>query len=507
MTMVTNTSPRAGAKLNRQQRRQVARLAKKGRSGNGAAAPANAALQEAVKLHKTGHPHEALQLYRKILADRPDQVDALNLGGVASFQSGHIAGAVQMLERAAALKPNDAEIHNNLGKMLQVSSRVDQAVAAHRRAIEIKPNYADAHYNLGLALQTSGKKDRAMAAYRQVLDMEPDHVKALNNLAILLREHGDPDQAIAACRRAIEFRPRLAPAYNNLANALSDLGRREEAVTALKQAVAIAPNFGGAHYNLAKLFYHEADLAPAASALETALRVEPGLALARFFLGVIYDQQGDEAAASDHFARLAQSPEDFTHMVDSWSYAKSVRGPATRFHADTFETLRFGLEEAQVGGMVLEFGVRFGKSINFIAQHTDRQVHGFDSFEGLPEAWDQFEAGVYSTGGQLPEVASNVRLHAGWFSDTLPAFVKEHAGPVRFMNVDCDIYSSTKTIFDLLADRIVPGTIIVFDEYLINPTWRDDEYKAFQEAVERHSWKYEYIAFNLFSKQAAVKIL
>ena len=75
------------------------------------------------------------------------------------------------------------------------------------------------------------------------------------------------------------------------------------------------------------------------------------------------------------------------------------------------------------------------------------------------------------------------------------------------MNVDCDIYSSTKTIFEFLGDRIVPGTIIVFDEYLINPTWRDDEYKAFQEAVECHSWKYEYLAFNLFSKQAVVKIL
>ena len=40
MTMVTNTSPKAGAKQNRQQRRQAARLAKKGQKGNGAAAPA-----------------------------------------------------------------------------------------------------------------------------------------------------------------------------------------------------------------------------------------------------------------------------------------------------------------------------------------------------------------------------------------------------------------------------------------------------------------------------------
>ncbi len=65
MTMVANTSPGAGAKLNRQQRRQAARLAKGGRRGNGAAAPTDGTLQEAVKLHKAGHSHQALQLYRR----------------------------------------------------------------------------------------------------------------------------------------------------------------------------------------------------------------------------------------------------------------------------------------------------------------------------------------------------------------------------------------------------------------------------------------------------------
>ena len=507
MTMVANTSPKADARMNRQQRRQAARLAKKARRGNGAAAPTDAALQEAVKLHKAGHPHEALQLYRKILAVRPDQVDALNLGGVASFQSGHIAEAVQMLQRAVALKPGDAEIHTNLGNVLQASGRIDQAVAAYRRALEIKPDYADAHYNLGLALHISGKIDHAVAAYRQVLDIKPDHVKALINLGTLLLEYDVLDEAIAAYRRALRIAPGDAPVLNSLGAALYRTGERENAIAAVRHAIAVQPNYAKAHYNLGQILYRETELAPAADALTEALRCDPGLGMAHFYLGVIREQQGDAEAEAHHFASLADHPRETRHLVDSWNYAKCRRTTATRFHGDSFETLEFALGHAQVDGLVLEFGVRFGKSINFIAQHTGRQVHGFDSFEGLPEAWDHFEAGVYSTGGRLPEVASNVRLHAGWFSDTLPAFVNEHAGPVRFMNVDCDIYSSTKTIFELLGDRIVPGTIIVFDEYLVNPTWRDDEYKAFQEAVERHSWKYEYLAFNLFSKQAAVKIL
>ncbi len=163
MTMVTNTAPSAGAKPSRQQRRHAARLAKKGRRGNGAAAPTNAALQEAVKLHKAGRLHEALQLYRKILAVRPDQVDALNLGGVANLEltmSGRPSSSCRPRSGSSPAMPK----HNNLGNALQAAGSLDEAAAAYRRAIGIKPGYAEAHYNLGILLQKSSDTAGAAAA-------------------------------------------------------------------------------------------------------------------------------------------------------------------------------------------------------------------------------------------------------------------------------------------------------------------------------------------------------
>ena len=106
-----------------------------------------------------------------------------------------------------------------------------------------------------------------------------------------------------------------------------------------------------------------------------------------------------------------------------------------------------------------------------------------------------------------PQAIENAVLHAGWFEDTLPAFVADHPGPVRFLHVDCDLYSSAATIFRYLGPRIQAGSIIVFDDYFLNPHWREDEFKAFQEAVAEYGWQYEYIAFSLFAKQAAVRIL
>jgi hypothetical protein len=76
-----------------------------------------------------------------------------------------------------------------------------------------------------------------------------------------------------------------------------------------------------------------------------------------------------------------------------------------------------------------------------------------------------------------------VRLHPGWFEGSIPAWLESNPGPVAFIHVDCDLYRSTQTIFMLLAERIVPGTIILFDEYFNYPNWEQHEFRAFQEFV------------------------
>ena len=72
------------------------------------------------------------------------------------------------------------------------------------------------------------------------------------------------------------------------------------------------------------------------------------------------------------------------------------------------------------------------------------------------------------------------------------------------MHVDCDLYSSTKTVLDALAGRIRAGTVIVFDEYHNFPGWREHEHKAFMEFCEAFHVDFEYISYN--NLQAAVRI-
>ena len=156
------------------------------------------------------------------------------------------------------------------------------------------------------------------------------------------------------------------------------------------------------------------------------------------------------------------------------------------------ENIKWSLDQATVPGLILEFGVSVGSSIKAIAQHRpDYTIYGFDTFTGLPDSWGPYKPGAYTTNGVLPEVPANVTLVPGLYTDTLPVFTKS---TVSFIHIDCDSYMATKTVFDELGEYIVPGTVIVFDEF-IDPDWDEkQEYHAFMEFIEASGKKYEIIS-------------
>ncbi len=181
--------------------------------------------------------------------------------------------------------------------------------------------------------------------------------------------------------------------------------------------------------------------------------------------------------------------------------------PDAMIRRDADAVLRFASKLVTVDGMYLEFGVRGGGSVNHIARMNRRRtIHGFDSFEGLPEAWTGWTMDKGAMGGEgVPDVESNVRLEIGWFDDTLPAFLERNDGPVAFVHVDSDIYSSARTVLTCLAPRMRPGTIIVFNEYFNYPNWQRHEYRAFQEYCREHRVTYAYRCWGMY--EVAVEIL
>lgn len=158
----------------------------------------------------------------------------------------------------------------------------------------------------------------------------------------------------------------------------------------------------------------------------------------------------------------------------------------------------------EIDGYVMEFGVYSGKTMWHISGYfQDDTCWGFDSFEGLPEEWiinvnegrvtTHYGAGHFHLRGYKPDFRDNVQLIKGWFENTLPDWCTKHQGPVKFLHIDCDLYSSTCTILNELNDQIVPGTVIVFDEMYpweeSSPytEWQHHEYKALGEWLKNQS--------------------
>jgi len=192
------------------------------------------------------------------------------------------------------------------------------------------------------------------------------------------------------------------------------------------------------------------------------------------------------------------------NLIEKESMKESVEyicknGSNARMFGSREELLKFMFEEHikncdYKNKLFLEFGVYEGYSINLCSSLiTDAEFYGFDSFEGLPETQAGWAKNQFNLNGLLPKVNNNVNLIKGYFSDTLPDFLKGHKEKAIFIHIDCDLYSSTKSVFDNIYDRIIPGTVIQFDEYYNYPGWRNHEFKAFKEFCKKYEVEYEYI--------------
>lgn len=175
-----------------------------------------------------------------------------------------------------------------------------------------------------------------------------------------------------------------------------------------------------------------------------------------------------------------------------------------------YELRRDAVLAAPEDGLFLEFGVWQGNWLREMAALRETPFFGFDSFTGLPEPWSMYGgAGHFDVGGRLPDVPGNVELVKGWFHDTLPAFLANHPEPVSFVHLDCDIYSSSKTVLDAIGERCRDGTEIVLDDFMLEPGWEREEHRAFFEFIEAGRWRFEYTGYAMESPgcSAAVRLL
>ena len=201
--------------------------------------------------------------------------------------------------------------------------------------------------------------------------------------------------------------------------------------------------------------------------------------------------------------RAIEDSADFVekHMKDALVFGRRM---------DILNHTALKIKEQKIDGVCLEFGVYKGFSINYFAKRfQELEFVGFDSFEGLAEDWTGhlFGKGAFDAGGKLPKVFSNVALVKGWFDQTFPKYCKNHLikKSVRFISIDCDTYNATSLVLECLSCHLKPGVLILFDEYVGYPNWRNGEFRAWQEISKKYKINFRHLSFA--SEQALIEII
>ena len=178
-----------------------------------------ALLRLAVSRHQAGDLEQAIGAYRRVLASRPRDPDALHLLGVALAQKGSYAEAVPLMSAAANISPGNATAQLHLGNALTALERHAEALSCYERVISLEPRNAQAHVRRGIAQARLGHLDGAEECFQRALRENPADADAHYNLgnirAVLHRNN--PALAIRSFSRALELNPRYPGARWNIA--------------------------------------------------------------------------------------------------------------------------------------------------------------------------------------------------------------------------------------------------------------------------------------------------
>ena len=485
----------------------------------------------AIKSHTENNLEEAKNLYNQTLKKDPNHFNALNNLGSVFFTQDKKEKAKEYYEKAIKINPNYTDAYNNLGISFKELKDYQKAISCYEKAIEIDSNFTKAHNNLGIVFKTLGEYKRAKNCFEKAIEIDSNFAKAHNNLGVVFKILGEYKRAKNCFEKAIQINQNHLDANFNLGNLLKETGEIQKARNYYEKAIEIDPNYVKAHNNLGLIFDELGKIDKARDSYEKAIEINPSYDAAhwnlhslsssidvalsilekihtleddKFFetiimIGALRGFKGDFKMFNDFLAST-----EFNHRhIRSVKWVFSLPKLPKLFF-NRWDFFDFAVAESNSLKPFYEFGVWNAISFQYLI-NTFKKGFGFDTFTGLPEAWHNQPKGKYSAFGAVPKIEGGEFI-VGKFEDTLPKFFAQERPVASLINFDADLYSSTLCALNNSKKVIDENTILVFDEFIMNDNWEEDEYKALNEFCENLGYSYEVIAVSFFTKQVAVRI-
>ena len=148
-------------------------------------------LNQAVNLHRNGKLDSAIDLYIRILKEKPNAYAAANnLALIYNFQKKYLE-ALTLLENVLKAQPNNLRAITNYGNSLQGLNRYDEAIYNYKKVLEIKPDFIDAIGNLANCQVLLSRFEEASNNFQKILKMNPNSVEAHINYGLIQLKNGN----------------------------------------------------------------------------------------------------------------------------------------------------------------------------------------------------------------------------------------------------------------------------------------------------------------------------
>jgi tetratricopeptide (TPR) repeat protein len=162
---------------------------------------------EALAAEGAGRWNEALDVYRRVLAEDPRRADLwIRVADIEALR-GNLAVTIRALERAIALTPDAAGLYQRLSQAEAATGNPAAALDAIDRAVELKPDSVDYLEARATLATWAGDYHRARDSYRRLREDQPESSDLTVKLARVSAWAGKTDEAAEEYRRYLDARP------------------------------------------------------------------------------------------------------------------------------------------------------------------------------------------------------------------------------------------------------------------------------------------------------------
>jgi tetratricopeptide (TPR) repeat protein len=205
--------------------------------------------------HKSGKYAEAIEIYKQILEEKPDDRDAKIGMGNAYLKIGGGETGVRMLEEILEESPDNLEAIHSLANHYVDLGEGDRALELAELALRVDAGHGESHFIKGIALQRLGRRQEAVDALKKAMKLAPDMAEIYGNLAMLYVEGGRPAEAVEMVEKALDLSPGRADMVYIKGVALSATGDGRGALDQFKRATGIDPSYVPAYLGAAGVYF------------------------------------------------------------------------------------------------------------------------------------------------------------------------------------------------------------------------------------------------------------